>query len=136
VIATFPTSSCEEAEDRDEDEGAYDPRSRTVHRARQALEEARAQELPQRLPGGMRRRLRQAPPAVYILYGETMDPRLDLCAAMTDGRSMGRADREISVVDYDGEWPVVVRRYGQDGRTIYKVEDALRRYGIDVPEAP
>jgi hypothetical protein len=49
---------------------------------------------------------------------------------------MGRADREISVVDYDGEWPVVVRRYGQDGRTIYKVEDALRRYGIDVPEAP
>lgn len=118
----------------EEIEGAYDPGSSTVRRARQAVRLAREQELPQRLPGGMRRRLKKSPPAAYIAYGEVMDARLDLCAAMTDARVMGRADRETVVVDYDGDWPVVVRRYGQDGRTIYKVEDALRRHGIEVPK--
>ena len=118
----------------EEAEEGYEPGSTTVVRARAAVRLAREQELPQRLPGGMRRRLRKAPPAAYIIYSDRMDPRLDLCAAMTDGRAMGRADREVVIVDYDGDWPVVVRRYGQDGRTIYKVEDALRRHGIEVPK--
>lgn len=116
------------------EEVAYELGSATVDRIRRSVRAARDQELPQRLPGGMRRRLDKAPPAAYIMYGEIMDARIDLCAALTDARAMGRADRETVVVDYDGEWPVVVRRYGQDGRTIYKVEDALRRYGIDVPK--
>jgi len=125
----------EEAEEVVEEvEGGFEPGSTTVMRARQAVRLAREQELPQRLPSGMRRRLKKAPPAAYIIHGEVMDPRLDLCAALTDARVMGRADRETVVVDYDGEWPVVVRRFGQDGRTIYKVEDALRRHGIEVPK--
>lgn len=124
-----PGDACDEVEDA----AAYEPGSQTVLRARQAIRLAREQELPQRLPGGMRRRLKKVPPAVYIMHGEIMDPRLDLCAAMTDARAMGRADRETVVVDYDGEWPVVARRFGQDGRTIYKVEDALRRYGVELP---
>lgn len=117
------------------EDSVYEPGSATVQRVRVAVQAAREQELPQRLPGGMRRRLSKAPPAAYIMHGDVMDVRVDLCAALTDARSMSRADRETVVVDYDGEWPVVVRRYGQDGRTIYKVEDALRRYGIDVPKA-
>lgn len=133
-VAVAADDGEESVEQVEVEEGAYDPGSTTVLRARQAVRMAREAELPQRLPGGMRRRLKKAPPASYIMYGEIMDPRLDLCAAMTDARSMGRADRETVVVEYDGDWPVVVRRYGQDGRTIYKVEDALRRYGIEVPK--
>lgn len=128
VVVEQGTSCVEEVE------GGYEPGSATVRRAREAVRLAREQELPQRLPSGMRRRLKQAPAAAYVIYGEVMDARVDLCAAMTDGRAMGRADRETVVVDYDGEWPVVVRRFGQGGRTIYKVEDALRRHGIEVPK--
>lgn len=117
-----------------EADGAYEPASATVRRVMSGVRVAREQELPQRLPGGMRRRLGKMPPAVYLMYSEQMEPRVDLCAAITDARAMSRADREVVVVDYDGEWPVVARRYGQDGRTIYKVEDALRRYGIEVPK--
>jgi hypothetical protein len=70
------------------------------------------------------------PPAAYVIYGDAVDPRRDLCAAMTDARAFGRKGRETVVVDWDGEWPVVVRRYGQGGRTVYKVESVLKRHGI------
>jgi hypothetical protein len=75
------------------------------------------------------------PIGLYIAYGEAMDGRADLCGAMADARNMGRKGRETVVVSWDGEWPVVVRRYGQGGRTIYKVESALRRAGIAIEEA-
>lgn len=141
VVVKTGGEPCERPEEVDveeevevDDDLAYEPDSQTVRRIRAAVREAREQELPQRLPGGMRRRLKKVPPGAYIMYGEILDPRIELCGALTDGRALGRADREVVVVDYDGEWPVVVRRYGQDGRTIYKVETALRRYGIDVPD--
>lgn len=106
--------------------------STVVKRTRFAVETAREAELPQRLPAGARRRLRQMPPGVYLAYGEALDIRSELCAAMTDGRALGRKGREVALIDWDGEWPVVARRYGQGGRTVYKVEDALRRHGIEV----
>lgn len=118
----------------DEFEDAPAPGSMTVQRAKAAVAAARADELPQRLPAGARRRLRKMAPAQYVAFGEVLDSRVDLCAAMADARAMARKDQEAVVIDYDGEWPVVVRRYGQGGRTIYKVEDALRRHGIEVPK--
>lgn len=115
------------------DEGARLPTSVAVHRARDAIVAAREAELPQRLPGGARRRLKRMPPGTYIAHGsEAIDPRADLGAAMADAQAKGTKGNEAVVIDWDGEWPVVVRRYGQDGRTIYKVEDALRRAGLEV----
>jgi len=104
--------------------------STVVLRVRHAIATAREAELPQRLPADARRRLRRMPPGVYLAYGEALDIRAELCAAMTDGRALGRKGREVSLIEHDGEWPVVARRYGQGGRTIYKVEDALRRAGV------
>lgn len=129
-----PETPAEARGEAEEEVEVVEPGSKTVKRARAAVVAARETELPQRLPGGARRRLRKMPPGAYVAYSEVLDARLDLCAAMTDARSMGRADRETVVIDYDGEWPVVVRRYGKAGRTIYKVEDALRRHGIEVPD--
>lgn len=120
-----------EVEEEEVDE-RFVPGSSTVQKAVKAVEAARDAELPQRLPGGMRRRLRKMAPGRYVMYGEVIDSRVDLCAAMTDGRSLGRKGREVAVVDWDGEWPVVVRRFGQGGRTVYKVETALRRSGVEV----
>lgn len=111
------------------------PASVTVRRAQAAIRAAREAELPQRLPGGARRRLKHFPPASYVIYGDAIEPRADLCAAMADGQGLGRSGREPAVVDWDGEWPVVVRRYGKEGRTVYRVEEALRRAGVEVEAA-
>lgn len=125
VVETEATEGDSEEVD---DEERLDPRSRTVRRACIAVDVARELELPQRLPPGTRRRLRKMPSGAYLAYGEAMDVRGDLCAAMTDARAMARKDKHAVVIQWDGEWPVVVRRYGQGGRTVYKVESALRRY--------
>lgn len=109
------------------------PTSTAVQKAQAAIQAAREAELPQRLPGGARRELQKQPPAVYIAEGSKIDPRANLQSAMTDGQAMG-GEREAVVIDWDGEWPVVVRRYGKQGRIIYRVEEALRRAGVDVDE--
>jgi len=117
-----------------EDEGP-EVSSSVVQRVRFAIQAAREAELPQRLPQGARRRLKQMPPGSYLAYGEALDSRVDVCGAMADGRSLGRKGREVVLIEWDGEWPVVARRWGQGGRTIYKVEDALRRQGVEIKEA-
>jgi hypothetical protein len=133
VLQTSGEEGCEPCGDED---GSMDylPSSLTVKRAHAAMTAAREDELPQRLPSGMRRRLRSMMPGSYVVVGETADIRGDLCAAMNDARNRGRKGRETTVISWDGEWPVVVRRYGQGGRVIYKVETALKRHGIAVPE--
>lgn len=124
-----PVVEEEETEEYDDDLG---PASETVKRACDAIAVARESELPQRLPSGVRRRVKRMAPAEYLAFGETIESRRDLCAAMTDGRAMGRKGREVTVISWDGEWPVVVRRYGKDGRVIYKVERALKKSGVEV----
>jgi hypothetical protein len=121
---------CEDGEE--EFDTDLTPGSETVQKAAQAVEAARESELPQRLPKGSRRRIQRMAPAVYIVAGESIESRRDLCAGLTDGRAMGRKGREVSVVSWDGEWPVVVRRYGTGGRIIYKVERALKKAGVEV----
>lgn len=131
VPAPAPAEVVEEIDDEDdeiEDEEQLTPRSRTVKRACVAVDAAREIELPQRLPSGARRRLRRMPSGSYVAYGEALDVRVDLCGAMTDARALARKDKHSTVIQWDGEWPVVVRRYGKGGRTVYKVESALRRY--------
>lgn len=118
----------EEEEEVEIEQDAFTPTSKVVERAKAAVKEAREAELPQRLPKDARRRLQKMGPGMYLAWGETIEVRADLCGAMTDARSMSRKDRETTVIDYDGEWPVVVRRYGQGGRTVYTVESALKRH--------
>lgn len=126
-----PQSDLLVAEETEEPEfESYAPSSVAVESASNAAKQAREAELPQRLPAGSRRKLTRMPPAAYVIRGEAIEPRVDLCAAMADAQAAGRKGSEATVVDWDGEWPVVVRRYGADGRTVYKVESALKRQGV------
>lgn len=131
VVALPPAPVVEEEEEFEEE---YDddlgPASETVRKACEAVEAARESELPQRMPKGSRRRISRMAPAVYLTFGETIESRRDMCAGLTDGRALGRKGREVSVISWDGEWPVVVRRYGKGGRVIYKVERALKKHGL------
>lgn len=95
-----------------------------------AVKTAREQELPQRLPGGARRALSRLPAGIYVAIGVALERKGDICAALVAGAEGGKRGGEVAVIDWDGEWPVVARRYGAHGRIVYRVEDALRRNGI------
>jgi hypothetical protein len=107
------------------------PSSATLKAVEEAVVAARESELPQRLPGGARRRLQRLPPGAYVASDEKLEPCESLAASLIEAQAASRRDREMAVISWDGEWPVVVRRYGDGGRTIYRVEDALRRAGVE-----
>lgn len=112
------------------------PSDATVTRIEPAIAMARENELPQRLPGGARRHLAKMVRAQYIVRDAAVpESRVSLAEAMRDAEKIAASDGvEVAVIDWDGEWPVVVRRYGTSGRAIYRVEDALRRAGIATQE--
>lgn len=108
------------------------PDDTTTSRIQEATTQARAKQLPQRLPSGARRALQKLARALYVVH-EANAPvaQSDLAMAMQFAEAAARAadvgEVEVTVIDWDGEWPVVVRRYGDDGRIVYRVEDALKR---------
>lgn len=106
------------------------PATSIVTRAQEAISVARTTELPQRLPQGARRALERMVRAVYLIRDSDPVPqvRADLTEAMADAERAARDEKvDVTVIDWDGEWPVVARRYEKGGRTIYRVEDALKR---------
>jgi len=111
----------------------------TLAKVQAAVAQARESELAQRLPNGARRALQKLVRAHYVIRGaDAPSVRGGLAEAMQDAeaaaasmRKVAGDDIEVTVIDWDGEWPVVVRRYGAGGRTVYRVEDALKRAGIE-----
>ncbi len=100
----------------------------TLARLRADVEGARRQEMPQRLPHGSRRALMRLRGGIYVVEDGLLSPYPDLKSALDqaariDGRSAARA-----VIDWDGEWPVLVRGYGERGLPGYRLEDALVRW--------
>jgi len=132
-----PVPPPEAIEDETEEEVADGPveiSEATGRSVMTAVKTAREQELAQRLPGGARRALARQPAGLYLSYGDTLARKLDICSAMVEGAESGKRSGESTIIDWDGEWPVVARRYGSHGRIVYRVEDALRRSGISVAE--
>ena len=120
-------------------ERPVDPALVTIAKVQAAIAQARESELAQRLPNGARRSLQKLVRAQYVIRcSDAPSVRGSLAEAMQDAESAAAGmrkvagdDVEVSVIDWDGEWPVVVRRYGAGGRTVYRVEDALKRAGIE-----
>jgi hypothetical protein len=100
--------------------------STVVAKIADAIAKARKSELQQRLPGGARRHLMKLPAGTYVIAGDRYEPRVDLPSAMADAQEIAHR-KESVVVDWDGEYPIVVRRYGAGGRVVYRVEAALKR---------
>lgn len=97
-------------------------------RVTEAMERARAVELPQRLPTGTRRAIDRAAPGAYVLHAALSEP-MSLASAMESAAKIASDEQEALVIHHDGEWPVLVRRYAKGGRVVYRVEDALKRSG-------
>jgi len=122
-----------------DDRPTVDPALATLAKVQMAITSARESELAQRFPNGTRRALQKLVRAQYVVRGaDAPSVRGSLIEAMQDAENMARGmrktagcDVEVTVVDWDGEWPVIVRRYGDGGRTVYRVEDALKRAGLE-----
>lgn len=96
-----------------------------------AIGAAREAELPQRLPSGVRRLFSKLPSGVYLVEGKDISPSSNLETALSLAKTRAVEKKsEIVVVDFDSEWPVVVRKFGSDGTVVYKVEAAVSRAGI------
>jgi hypothetical protein len=104
------------------------PSSRVVTRIQEAVSKARDEEVPQRLPAGMRRQLGKLEPGCYVVHKDELERHGDLSLAMVEAQALGTKADEAVVVHWDGEWPVVVRRYSERCRVVYRVEAALRRH--------
>lgn len=116
--------------EEEEVDGPVETSEATGRRVLAAVKLAREGELMQRLPGGARRALKHLPAGLYLSHGAALDRMVDICSAMVEGAESGKRAGESELIDWDGEWPVVARRYGAHGRIVYRVEDALRRSGI------
>jgi hypothetical protein len=125
----------EEVEEVEEFDSPTETSDATGKRVMAAVKLAREQELPQRLPGGARKALGRLPAGLYLAHGASLVRRADICSAMVDGAEGGKRGGEAAIIDWDGEWPVVARRYGSHGRIVYRVEEALRRHGVAMGEA-
>jgi hypothetical protein len=116
-------------------DGPLETSEATGARVMAAVKVAREQELQQRLPGGARRALARLPAGLYLAKGSSLELKTTICAALVAGAEGGRRSGESTIIDWDGEWPVVARRYGENGRIVYRVEQALRRSGYGSGEA-
>lgn len=104
------------------------PSSRVVARLQEVISEARDEELPQRLPAGTRRQLSKLEPGCYVVHKDELERHADLPVAMVEAQALATKADEAVVLHWDGEWPVVVRRYSEHYRVVYRVESALRRH--------
>ncbi|HEY5658191.1 MAG TPA: hypothetical protein VIY27_10425 [Myxococcota bacterium] len=98
------------------------------------VEQARKSDMPQRLPHGARRSLFRLAAGIYLCEDGLLSPYPTLRealeqAARIDSRSLDRA-----VIDWDGEWPVMVRRFGEGGFPGYRLDRAIQRY-LTSPES-
>ncbi len=101
-------------------------------RVTEAIERARIEELAQRMPTGTRRAIAPLPAGLYLCEATPpIEPTSvkDLEVALRDGPLRARELAvEFVLIDHDGDYPVLVRRFGGDGGTVYRVEEALERH--------
>lgn len=89
---------------------------------------ARALDMPQRLPNGVRRALFSLDPGVYLSEDGVLSPRASLREAIEAARHPEARSKERAVVDWDGDWPVLCASYREGGRPAYRIRRALKRY--------
>lgn len=92
------------------------------------MQEARNTEMPQRLPAGTRRALLRLPPGVYVCEDGLLIPYPEMKAALDQAARLDGSSTSRSVIDWDGEWPVLVRGWGAGGLPGYRLDEALVRW--------
>lgn len=123
---------------------ALRPSDAVIAKIREATRYIREKDIPQRLPAGARRVIEASAPGILIWAAGKAIP----CPSLSDALVAGRAHalkksasspnaQDTVVIDWDGEQPVLVRRFKPgSGATGYKCEDFARPGKPDAQEEP
>ena len=121
---------------------ALRPSDAVIAKIREAVRAIRDKDIPQRLPAGARRVIEASAPGILIWAAGRAIP----CPSLSDALVAGRAHalkksansqtaQDTVVIDWDGEQPVLVRRFKPGtGATAYKCEDFVKPGKPDAQE--
>lgn len=112
------------------------PSDAVMQKIRDAMRAARDRDIPQRLPAGARKAVEAAVPGPLVwANGKT-----NICRSLEDAiggaRSVAVRGVESAVIDWDGEQPVLVRRFAAGGATAYRCEDSIKGARSEVLAEP
>lgn len=103
---------------------------------RDATRAARDRDVPQRLPAGSRKAVEASPPGALVWANSKVSVCRSIEDAIGGARAVAVKGMDAAVIDWDGEQPVLVRRFTAGGITSYRCEDSVKVVKADAPEEP
>lgn len=107
-----------------------------LSKIRDATRAARDRDTPQRLPAGARKAVEASPPGALVWANGKVNVCRSIEDAIGGARAVAVRGVDAAVIDWDGEQPVLVRRFTAGGITAYRCEDSVKVVKVDAPEEP
>jgi len=101
---------------------------------RDATRAARDRDTPQRLPAGARKAVEASPPGALVWANGKANVCRSIEDAIGGARAVAVRGVDSAVIDWDGEQPVLVRRFTAGGITAYRCEDSIRVTRVEAAE--
>ena len=103
---------------------------------RDATRAARDRDVPQRLPAGSRKAVEASPPGALVWANGKANVCRSIEDAIGGARAVAVRGVDSAVIDWDGEQPVLVRRFTAGGITAYRCEDSVKVTRVEAAEEP
>jgi hypothetical protein len=103
---------------------------------RDATRAARDRDVPQRLPAGSRKAVEASPPGALVWANSKVSVCRSIEDAIGGARAVAVKGMDAAVIDWDGEQPVLVRKFTAGGVTAYRCEDSVKVAKADAPDEP
>jgi len=101
---------------------------------RDATRAARDRDTPQRLPAGARKAVEASPPGALVWANGKANVCRSIEDAIGGARAVAVRGVDSAVIDWDGEQPVLVRRFTAGGITAYRCEDSVKVTRVEAAE--
>ena len=105
-----------------------------LSKIRDATRAARDRDTPQRLPAGARKVVEASPPGALVWANGKVNVCRSIEDAIGGARAVAVRGVDAAVIDWDGEQPVLVRRFTAGGITAYRCEDSVKVVKTDIPD--
>lgn len=105
-----------------------------LSKIRDATRAARDRDTPQRLPAGARKAVEASPPGALVWANGKVNVCRSIEDAIGGAREVSVRGTDAAVIDWDGEQPVLVRRFAAGGVTAYRCEDSIKGAKVEAPE--
>lgn len=109
-------------ENRDTGGSRWVPSAKVLRSIQESCAKIRDLDIPQRLPAGARKAIEKMPAGIVSWHDGSASRFESLASAMEKARTF---KGECAVIDWDGEQPVLIRKFA-DGVVTYRCEDGAR----------